>query len=322
MNPIGGQPMGRSLFRLNRRAFLGRYAGAIGTLALAHLLETRAVRAGEATTRLEPAEVNHHRRANRAVRAKSVICLFQHGGPSQWTSSIPSPQLTKHHGKPYPGQLEIHFDKQAGKLLASPFRFRPYGQSGVVLSELVPHLSGIVDDLTLVRSMTTESVDHETALRLIHTGKILAGRPTWGSWVVYGLGTENQNLPAYVVLSDPGGLPVDGVRNWSSGWLPAIDQGTPFRSGRCSGAQPQERPSSVTAAARDGQLRFLDELNHAHASAIREIASSKPESPISRSPPRCRRPFPRHLTCPANRWPPGACTAWTIRHAGNMAPAA
>ena len=101
-------------------------------------------------------------------------------------------------------------------------------------------MSRIVDDLTLVRSMTTESVDHETALRLIHTGKILAGRPTWGSWVVYALGTENQNLPAYVVLSDPGGLPVDGVRNWSSGWLPAIDQGTPFRCGRCPGAQPEE----------------------------------------------------------------------------------
>ena len=160
-----------------------------------------------------------------------MICLFQHGGPSQMDLFDPKPELTKHQGKPYPGQLEIHFDKQAGKLLASPFKFQPHGQSGMVLSELVPHLSQIVDDLTLVRSMTTESVDHETALRLIHTGKILAGRPTWGSWVVYALGTENQNLPAYVVLSDPGGLPVDGVRNWSSGWLPAIDQGTPFRAG-------------------------------------------------------------------------------------------
>ena len=143
----------------------------------------------------------------------------------------PKPALTKHHGKPYPGQLEIHFDKQAGNLLASPFRFRPHGQSGMVLSELLAAHGGIADDLTLVRSMTTESVDHEAALRLIHTGKILAGRPTWGSWVSTRLGTENQNLPAYVVLSDPGGLPVDGVRNWSSGWLPAIYQGTPFRSG-------------------------------------------------------------------------------------------
>ena len=104
-----------------------------------------------------------------------MICLFQHGGPSQMDLFDPKPALSRHHGKPYPGSLEIHFDKQAGKLLASPFRFRPHGKSGVVLSELIPHISGIADDLTLVRSMTTESVDHEAALRLIHTGKILAG---------------------------------------------------------------------------------------------------------------------------------------------------
>jgi hypothetical protein len=175
----------------------------------------------------------------------------------------PKPELTKHQGKPYPGQLEIHFDKQAGNLLASPFKFQPHGQSGMVLSELVPQLSEVADDVTLVRSMTTESVDHETALRLIHTGKILAGRPTFGSWVVYGLGTENENLPAYVVLSDPGGLPVDGVRNWSSGWLPPIDQGTPFRSG-ASPVLNLQRPAGTTAAARDNQLRFLDDLNRAH----------------------------------------------------------
>ena len=113
--------------------------------------------------------------------------------------------------------------------------------------------------------MTTESVDHEAALRLIHTGKILAGRPTWGSWVIYALGSENHNLPAYVVLSDPGGLPVDGVRNWSSGWLPAIYQGTPFRSGPAP-VLNLETPRGVTVEAREGQLRFLDELNRIHLS--------------------------------------------------------
>ena len=123
-----------------------------------------------------------------------MICLFQHGGPSQMDLFDPKPVLTKHHGKPYPGKLEIHFDKQAGKLLSSPFRFLPNGQSGMVLSELVPHMARIADDLTLVRSMTTESVDHETALRLIHTGKILAGRPTWGSWVVYAPGNREPEL--------------------------------------------------------------------------------------------------------------------------------
>jgi Protein of unknown function (DUF1501) len=239
-----------SPFAMNRRAFLGQYAGAIGSLALASLLEQdrRSARAGLPRPR---------------PRAKSVICLFQHGGPSQMDLFDPKPALSTYHGKPYPGKLEIHFDKQAGNLLESPFRFRPHGQSGMVVSELLPHTAGVVDELTLVRSMSTDSVDHETALRLIHTGKILAGRPTWGSWVVYGLGTENRNLPAYVVLSDPGGLPVDGVRNWSSGWLPATCQGTPFRSGDAP-VLHLRTPSGVTPDARTGQLGFLDELNRIH----------------------------------------------------------
>jgi hypothetical protein len=262
MTIIPTRPIEHSPFPLNRRAFLGRYAGAIGTLALAHLFDQEDARAGALTERPDRA-VSDGVVGDRKARAKSVICLFQHGGPSQMDLFDPKPALTKHQGQTYPGQLEIHFDKQAGKLLASPFRFQPRGQSGMVLSELVPHLSQVVDDVTLIRSMTTESVDHETALRLIHTGKILAGRPTWGSWVVYALGTENQNLPAYVVLSDPGGLPVDGVRNWSSGWLPAIDQGTPFRSGD-SPVLNLKRPPVTTALARDNQLRFLDALNRAH----------------------------------------------------------
>jgi len=261
---IPTRPIDHAPFPLNRRAFLGRYAGAIGTLALSYLLEQEQIRAGEPTKRRELAAVIDGPEGKNRARAKAVICLFQHGGPSQMDLFDPKPVLTKHHGQTYPGKLETHFDKQAGKLLSSPFRFRPYGQSGMVLSEIVPHMSQIVDDLTLVRSMTTDSVDHETALRLIHTGKILAGRPTWGSWVVYALGTENQNLPAYVVLSDPGGLPVDGIRNWSSGWLPAINQGTPFRSGDAP-VLNLKRPPGITAEARDYQLRFLDELNRAHA---------------------------------------------------------
>ncbi|HEX3447381.1 MAG TPA: DUF1501 domain-containing protein [Isosphaeraceae bacterium] len=261
---ISNRRINHSLFPLNRRAFLGRYAGAIGTLALTYLFEQERVLPANTTNAGEGASGKGTIGSDRRARARSVISLFQHGGPSQIDLFDPKPALTKHDGEPYPGQLEIHFDKQAGKLLGSPFRFRPHGQSGMVLSELVPHLSGIVDDLTLVRSMTTESVDHETALRLIHTGKILAGRPTWGSWVAYGLGTENQNLPAYVVLSDPDGLPVDGVRNWSGGWLPAIDQGTPFRSGNAA-VLNLKRPPNITAEARDYQLRFLEELNHAHS---------------------------------------------------------
>jgi hypothetical protein len=126
--------------------------------------------------------------------------------------------------------------------------------------------------------MSTESVDHESALRLIHSGKFQAGRPTLGSWVIYGMGSENREMPAYVVLTDPGGLPVDGVRNWSSGWLPAVYQGTPFRSG--SAPVPNlDRPEGVTTESRSGHLRFLETLNRAHL--VRHPESSELEARIA-----------------------------------------
>jgi hypothetical protein len=196
-------------------------------------------------------------------RAKSVICLFQHGGPSQMDLFDAKPELTRFSGKPYPGQIEVHFDHAAKNLLGSPFRFRPHGQCGMELSELLPHTGQIADDMTLVRSMTTTSVDHESALRLIHSGSFFAGKPSVGSWVVYGLGSLRDELPAYVVLSDPGGLPVDGTKNWSAGFLPAIYQGTPFRPSG-SPVLHLETPADVVPEARRRQLDFLRSLNADH----------------------------------------------------------
>jgi hypothetical protein len=240
---------------ISRRAFLGNYAGSLGTLALAHFLGARtAVGAARQPT-------GHHF----TPRAKAVICLFQHGGPSQMDLFDPKPVLSKYHGQPYPaGEIEAHFEKQKGNVLGSPFKFEPRGRSGIELCELLPHTADVVDELTLIRSMNTESVDHESALRLIHTGKFFAGLPCWGSWVTYALGSENQNLPSYVVLGDPGGLPVDGERNWSAGWLPAVYQGTPFRSGK-SPVLNLHTPEGIPAEARRDQLRFLERLNRAHA---------------------------------------------------------
>jgi hypothetical protein len=235
---------------LHRRAFLNRSAGCLGGLALAQL-------AAEAADPLAPKKPHH------PAKAKAVICLFQHGGPSQMDLFDPKPELTKRHGQPHPGKLETHFHTQMGKLLASPFKFAKHGQSGAELSELLPHTAKIVDDITLVRSMHTESVDHEAALRHIHSGKTFPGRPAWGSWVLYGLGTERKELPAYVVLSDPGGLPVDGTNNWSSGYLPAVYQGTPFRATGTPVAH-LATPADVSPAARRNQLGVLNELNAAH----------------------------------------------------------
>ena len=155
---------------LTRRAFLGQYAGGIGGLALAHLFEQprsiHAVESASSSLTVRP-------------RAKAVICLFQHGGPSQMDLFDPKQELQKWHGKPYPGgDLEIHFDKQKGNVLGSPFKFSRHGQSGMELCELLPHTARIADEICLVRSMNTESVDHESALRLIHSGKFRVRRFT------------------------------------------------------------------------------------------------------------------------------------------------
>lgn len=247
--------------QLLRRAFLSQYAGSLGGLALAQLLQTERGLVHGGGVEQKPSTAS----------AKSIICLFQHGGPSQMDLFDPKHELTKWHGKPYPGgNLEVHFDKQMGNVLGSPFGFTRHGQCGMELCELLPHTSRIVDDITLVRSMNTESVDHESALRLIHTGRFLAGMPVMGSWIVYALGTDNANLPAYVVLGDPGGLPVDGERNWSSGWLPAVYQGTMFRSGK-SPVLHLETPSGMVEPARRNQLKFLEDLN-------RQFLQQHPES--------------------------------------------
>jgi hypothetical protein len=247
-------------FALTRRAFLGRYAGCLGGLALAHLWagEVRGGRdAASGQGPLAPKPPHHQ------GRAKAVICLFQHGGPSQVDLFDPKPELRKRHGQNYPGQLEAHFHTQMGKLLGSPFQFKKCGASGIELSERLPHTARIADELTLVRSMSTQSVDHEAALHMIHSGKTLAGRPVLGSWVLYGLGSERQDLPAYVVLSDPGGLPVGGTNNWTSAFLPAIYQGIPFRAAGVPVAN-LHRPADVSEATQRRQLRFLRELNEAH----------------------------------------------------------
>ncbi|MFN0198633.1 MAG: DUF1501 domain-containing protein [Planctomycetaceae bacterium] len=266
MNPYANCGCGdaNTIQDISRRMFLGQYAGNVGLLALASLLSDE--RRASAASSSEQRPVGH----DFAPRAKSVICLFQNGGPSQVDLFDPKTELTRWHGKPYPaGELETHFDKQKGNVLGSPYKFHKHGESGMELCELFTHTSQIVDDITMIRSMTTGSVDHEAALRMIHSGRLFAGMPTWGSWVTYALGSENRDLPAYVVLSDPGGLPVDGEKNWTSGCLPAVYQGTVFRSGT-SPVLNLRSPDGVSASARQNQLRFLNRLNSRQASRYPE----------------------------------------------------
>jgi hypothetical protein len=165
-------------------------------------------------------------------RATSVIQLFQNGGPSQVDLFDPKPALDRYHGRSVFQELaaDISSPQAAGGLMRSPFRFARHGQSGVWISDAMTHLPRHADDIAVIRSMFNTHPNHEPALYKIHSGRMLPGLPSLGAWVVYGLGSVNQNLPAYVVFDDPLGLPVNGVQSWQSGYLPPIYQGTRFRT--------------------------------------------------------------------------------------------
>jgi hypothetical protein len=167
-----------------------------------------------------------------APKAKAVIQLFMNGGPSQVDLFDPKPTLTRLAGSAPSRELSFAISNgdKPGVLMPSPFEFKNHGKAGIPVSSALPHLAGCVDDITFIRSMYGEHANHEPALFLMHTGRTIATRPAIGSWVAYGLGTENQNLPAYVVLDDPKGLPINGISNWQSAWLPPIYQGTRFRA--------------------------------------------------------------------------------------------
>jgi Protein of unknown function (DUF1501) len=202
-------------------------------------------------------------------KAKAVIHLFMNGGPSQMDLFDPKPMLDKHHGESYFDKVaaDLTGPEQAGGVMRSPFAFKQYGQSGVWVSELMPHLAQEVDKICVVRSMFSTHFNHEPALFMIHTGRTIPGRPSLGAWVVYGMGSENQSLPAYVVLDDPLGLPINGVWNWQAGFLPPLYQGTRLRStgSPILNLQPEaEEPSDVVRLGSDllSRLDRIHKRNH------------------------------------------------------------
>ncbi len=166
-----------------------------------------------------------------AAKAKSVIFLFMYGGPSQVDLFDPKPELTKNHGKPLPNLDKLETFNKNGNLMASPYKFKKYGHGGVDISELYSNLGSVADELCVIRSLYCLSNNHSPAIFQMNSGNIRPGSPSLGSWVTYGLGTENQNLPAYIVMYDWRGGPIGGAPNWSSGFMPAAFQGTSFRPG-------------------------------------------------------------------------------------------
>jgi hypothetical protein len=198
-------------------------------------------------------------------RARAVIHLFMNGGPSQMDLFDPKPELTRRHGEDYFQQLagEVEFPDAAGALMRSPFRFARHGECGMWVSDALPHLAGQVDRISLVRSLYSTNLTHEPALYLMHSGSEFTGRPSLGAWLTYGLGSENQNLPAYVVLDDPLGLPVNGIDNWQAGYLPPLYQGTRFRAtgSPVLNLKPDfDEPAPITGLERE----LIARLDHIH----------------------------------------------------------
>ena len=246
-------------FSLPRRDFLAQCGTGLGLSALAPLL-------GSPTLFGKPNNPMIARGPHFAPKAKRVIHLFMNGGPSHMDTFDPKPELNKWHGKILPEESRLKTERKTGAAFGSPFKFKKYGQSGLPVSELFPHVAKHADDLCVIRSMQANVPNHEPSLMLMNCGESQLVRPSMGSWVTYGLGTENQNLPGFVVLC-PGGYPVTETQNWRSAFLPGIYQGTYVNPARKAGeeiipnlnpARPDNRQSR--------QLDLLAKLNQAHQS--------------------------------------------------------
>lgn len=235
-----------SRFQPYRRDILRGGTLGIGSLALSHLL-TQDASAAEGQF---------------PARAKHVIFLHMVGGPSQMDTFDPKPALDKWDGQSLPASLtegqKFAFIKPDARAIKSPYKFAPRGESGIVMSELFPHLATVADELTMIRSMKTNEINHGSGELFFHTGHGRLGRPTFGAWASYGLGTENQNLPSYVVLKDQ--HPNAGPAAWSSGFLPSKHQGVQFRTGD----KPLfylDNPAGVTRQQRKEVIATLGKLN-------------------------------------------------------------
>lgn len=245
---------------LNRRNFLSSAAG----LGLATLLgentswaDTRPIRPA-----IDPSNPLGARSTHFAPKAKRVLVLFCSGAVSHLDSWDWKPELLRMDGKPMPGAKEnfLTFQGENGNLVRPLYDFKPRGQTGKMVSDLFPHLASMADDLTFIHSMTAKSNTHGPAENQMSTGFIFDGFPSLGSWVSYALGSEAENLPAYVAIPDPRGVPQAGVNNWGNGFLPAVFQGTAFNSSRpiYNLARPEKVSAASDLASRD-VLKFLNE---------------------------------------------------------------
>jgi hypothetical protein len=258
----------RSFCGRTRREFLWEAGAGFTALALASLLDqdgflARQTFAADGTTPF--AAPLAPKPPHFTPQAQSVIFLYMYGGPSHIDTFDYKPRMVGMDGKVVPVKTKGRGgEKNEGRIVEPRWKFRQYGQSGQWISELFPNLARCVDEIAFLKSMTADSPIHGSAMLQMNTGRILSGSPSLGSWLNYGLGTVNQNLPGFVVMLDPRGGPISGAKNWSSGYMPATYEGTLFRSGRT----PILDLTSATGLSRADQRRMLDtlyEYNSEHA---------------------------------------------------------
>lgn len=239
--------------KFTRRELLERTALGFGALSLTHLMANTPPSPGT----LDP------RPTHFPARAKRIIYLFLNGGPSQVDTFDPKPMLAKYNGAPAPGG-NLKTERKTGSLMRSPFEFRRCGKSGIEVSEIFPKLGGLMDDICVVRSMHIELPNHEPSLFMFNTGHMLAGHPSVGSWLTYGLGTENRNMPGFVVLCP--GFPVVGPQLWGSSYLPGIHQGVHLPNNEKAPEKLIQylRNTELTPEEQRGQLELVHGLNRLH----------------------------------------------------------
>ena len=246
---------------LDRRKFLSRSTTALGSIALANLLGRDQLLAGDAVG-IDPSRPFAPRLPHGTARAKNVVMIFCAGAVSQLETWDYKPALIPLDGKPLPGGPAVTFQGPAGELARPQYAFRQRGMTGKWVSDLIPHLAELTDDIAFVHSLTSKSNTHGPAENFISTGSLLDGFPSIGSWVSYALGSENQDLPAFVAIPDPRGVPQAGSNNWGPGFLPAVFQGTPM-----SAKDPVRHlapPPGVTPAGDAAARELLQRMNARH----------------------------------------------------------
>jgi hypothetical protein len=242
---------------LDRRRFLWHAGGGLGGIALTYLLGTEGLLAAG------PTRVGLHHKA----RAKRVVQLFMSGAASQVDTFDHKPELIRRHGQKFDpgGKIEL-FQSSPGACMKSPWTWRPHGQCGKYVSSLLPHLATCVDDLAFIHSMVSKSNVHGPATFMQNSGFVLPGFPSMGAWISYGLGSLNENLPAFVVLPDTRGFAPNGPANWSAGFLPAAFQGTLVRAGSPNPIFDLFPPANgfITKESETDGLALLNKLNRDH----------------------------------------------------------